>query len=537
MPLVDRLHYHSFMNKRRFALLALYVLASTAWATPKVLIVSPEQTGILQTGGLAHATTGLAVSMNKLGVHADVLMPHYLNGGSRLAHPTGEKIAVDLDWRGGVSHKQSQFTVLLQRRPLNSTLFLRHDTIEGQVNYFDNRGEGRAHGPKGYGPDPTLGESFGAFSKAAAEYILSKDYDVVILSDWTTGLIAVHLHEARRNGLKVPKVVFAIHNIAYQGNFPYSLAEFLGLSPHHFTMDGYEFYGQMSFIKAGMMYSDATYTVSQKYSQEIATPRFGAGLDGVVRYLQSQNRIFGFLNGIIESEWEPIDFDRLNLSGKIAGKAELQAQLGLSVNASKPLFILTSRLAEQKGFDYLINAIDAAAALGDSQWAITGDGEQRFVDGFRELELRYPESVRYQPFSSSLEKALTRYGDFAVNGAWFEPSGQNQFFAMKNGTIPLVSAVGGLVDSIKPGQTGFMFDIVPGKNGEAFDREATGENAFREFRRATEFFHQPLALRKMRLKVMGESHSWDSRIKADFLPFFDTLLGPAECEPELLPKP
>ncbi len=523
------------MNKRRFALLALYVLASTAWATPKVLIVSPEQTGILQTGGLAHATTGLAVSMNRLGVEADVLMPHFLSGGSRLSHPTGQKIEVDLDWRGGVAHKRSVFTVFRQRRPLNNTIFLRHDNNEDQVNYFDNRGEGRAPGPKGYGPDPTLGESFGAFGKAAADYILSQDYDIVILNDWTTGLIAVHLREARLSGRKVPQIVFAIHNIAYQGNFPYSLGEFLGLSPRHFTMDGYEFYGQISFIKAGMMYSDATYTVSRKYSQEIATPRFGAGLDGVVRFLKNQNRMFGFLNGIIESDWEPTDFNRLNLNGKAAGKAELQAQLGLPIDASKPIFILTSRLAEQKGFDYLLEAIDAAAALGDSQWVITGDGEPRFVEGFRELERIYPESVRYQPFSSSLEKVLTRYGDFTVNGAWFEPSGQNQFFAMKNGTIPLVSAVGGLVDSIKPGQTGFMFDIVPGKNGEAFDREATAQNAFQEFRRATQFFHQPLALRKMRLKVMGESHSWDSRIKADFLPFFASLLGPTTCAPDLLP--
>lgn len=524
---------------RIFSLLVLLTCAGLVSAAPRVLIVSPEQSGLYQTGGLAHATTGLAVGMNKSGVSTEVLMPYFTHLEGSAPQDTGERISVALDWRGGHrAHKRSDFAVYKLDRPLNPTLFLRHETHPDQVNYFDTRG-------RGYGPDPTLGESFGAFDRAAADFILSRNYDIVFLNDWTTGLIALHLWDAKLRGEKVPKVVFAIHNIAYQGNYPESLAEFLGIDARHYTKDGYEFYGRMSFLKAGMMYSDVTYTVSRQYSKEIATPRFGAGLDGVVSLLKRHNRIFGFLNGIDEADWSPsrqVDelpytFSADSLEGKALGKIHLQQQLGLPIEPAKPVFILTSRLAEQKGYAYLPRAIELVAGRGDSQWVVTGDGEPGYVEAMRELESRFPQQVRYRPFSAALERLLTRYGDFAVNAAWFEPSGLNQFFAMKNGTIPLVSAVGGLVDSVRRGVTGFLFDIAPGTGEAAYDVEKSARNVARAARAAIDFYSDADRLHAMRIAGMTESHSWERRVREDFMPFFDSMLlgGPADCREDLLP--
>lgn len=498
---------------------------------PRVLMVSPEQTGVLQTGGLSHATAGLTASLNQDGVRTEVLMPFFLEMQGAKPVATGETINVGLDYRGGEHpHKSSAFSVHRGGTAANPTIFLRHETA--QQNYFDNRTNGV--GPKFYAPEAHIGESFGAFAKAAAEYILTRNYDVVILNDWTTGLIALHLDEARRAGVKTPKVVFAIHNIAYQGLFPKSLADFLGLDGRHFNAErGFEFWGQMNFLKAGLQYADMIYTVSKQYAQEIATARFGAGLDGVIRQKMMEGRVTGILNGILDHEWDPRRekeglahrFSADDMSGKARGKAEMQAEFGLPVRAQAPIFILTSRLAEQKGFEYLVDAIRATAASADAQWIITGNGDAKYVDALKALETQFPERVRYRPFTNHLEAQLTRYGDFFVNGAWFEPSGLNQFFALKNGTIPVVSEAGGLADSVKPGVNGLRFQIVPKADGTGYEIDATSESARRAFQEAIELYRDPARLEQMRRQGMAENNSWTGRIRSEFLGLFRRLGG------------
>lgn len=496
----------------------------------RVLIVSPEQSGVLQTGGLAHATSGLAISLNTHGVYAEVLMPYYLDMEARDLRDHGERIQVLLDWHQGQAYKTSQFSVLTNVNPRNPTSFLRHETND--VNYFDNRNDG---GPKTYGPSFHSGEAFGAFGKAAAEYILRNSYDLVILNDWTTGLVAYHLDQARRAGVRVPKVIFAIHNIAYQGIYPESLSRFLGLNPRDFDpWRGFEFWGNMSFLKAGLQYSDMIYTVSKQYAEEIATPRFGAGLDGLISYKKSEGKVVGILNGILDHEWDPRvarpelpwTFSSEEMSGKYEGKAALQKELGLPVRPDLPLFILTSRLAEQKGFEYLVHVIDATSSQFGIQWVISGNGDERYAQNLRELELRFPDWVRYRGFSSLLEAKLTRYGDFFVNAAWFEPSGQNQFFALKNGTIPLVSEAGGLKDSVKDGQNGISFPIEPGPDGQGYDVEKTKSSLIRAIEKALDLFRDRPRLRNMQTNGMTENHSWSSRIEQEFEKLFQQVLGP-----------
>ena len=190
-------------------------------------------------------------------------MPYFLEMTAPRVVATGEQLPVDLVRQGGLSRINEACFPFSRNVDLSvPTVFLEH---EGCPIYFDNRTNGS--GKKTYGPQAIEGEAFGAFAKAAADYILANNYDVVILNDWTAGLIALHLKAAEAAGHRVPKIIFAIHNIAFQGLFPYSLAEFLGLDARYFTINGYEYYNKMSFLKAGLLFSDMVYTVSRQYAQ------------------------------------------------------------------------------------------------------------------------------------------------------------------------------------------------------------------------------------------------------------------------------
>jgi len=538
----------------RIKVLWLYVAITLTAGTShagnlRVLMVSPEQTGIFQTGGLAHATTGLVEALNKEGYQAEVLMPYFLEMNAPEVHDTGQVIAAPTDFREGRFHKRNFFSLLKYNSPGNPTLFLRHQSGEGP-NLFDNRSHGS--GKKFYAPEYHIGESFGTFAKAAANYILSQNYDLVILNDWTTALIATYLADARKQGRKVPKVIFAIHNLAYQGLFPKSLADFMGLPDSHFEMhDGYEFHGHMSFLKAGLQHSDMIYTVSPQYAQEIQTERFGAGLDGVIRKKAAQGRVTGILNGISNHEWDPhverhgleFTFTSSDFSGKKEGKIDLQLRLNLPLAPDTPLFIMTSRMAEQKGFEYLIDAVSDAVQRLDAQWVVMGDGEAKYINRFKDLERRHPDKIRYRAFSPDLERRLTRYGDGFLNAAWFEPSGLNQFFAMRNGTLPIVSAVGGHVNSVQNGETGFLFPIVHGTDGENYDREATRRAVFEAITRAVVVYKDSHRLQQMRTNAMKQDHSWQRRVRDQFRGLFGTVLEdrravprPASCDQDLTPK-
>lgn len=508
----------------------------------RVLIASVEQTRIFQTGGLAHATTDLAKTLNQAGVSTDVLMPYYLQMN---VHGTltdiDQNYNVLLDWRHGRAHKESVFTVkAMIESDLNTgeqelkTYFLKHDHTDEIVNYFDNRAEDSTQ--KFYGPAATIGESFGAYSKAAAEFILQNSYDIVILNDWTSGLIATHLHDAKVQGRKTPKVVFAIHNIAYQGVFPKSLVDFLGLPEQHFNFEnGYEFHGQVNFLKAGIQYSDEVYTVSPQYAIEIATRRFGHGLDGLIRRKRNEGRLIGILNGIDNSKWEPAhpvdpqwpSFSANDLAGKALGKQMLQKQFHLPEDASAPLVISTSRLAEQKGFEYLFDAIRSLASRHHIQFILIGDGESRYIHQAQQLEHDFKNQIRYARYSITLEHLLMNYGDFFINAAWFEPCGLNQFYALRNGAIPVVSCTGGLKDSIQDDVTGFHF-IVPedGSHHHPYDKWQAQQAIINVFeQKVLKLYNDdPVKLNQMRVAGMQEDHSWLHQVNEIFIPMFYEIL-------------
>lgn len=528
------------MKRFVFQFLFLVLLSgSKAFAAGlKVILVSPELTGIHETGGLAHAVTGLAEGLQEEAYKAEVLMPFILGmkdpAVKSSARETGWKYNVGLDYRNGQAHKHSEFSALKAQGTTTPLTFLRHNASD-EHNYFNNNREipGVAKNP--YGQEQFIGEAFGAFSKAAAEYILAHHYDIVILNDWTTGLIATHLAEAKAAGRRTPKVIFAVHNLAYQGLFPKALVDFLGLSESHYTSKGYEFYEKVSFLKAGLKYSDMIYTVSPQYASEIATPRFGSGLDGVIREKSIQYRMAGILNGIDNHEWDPskaheglqFTFTEKDLNGKAKGKAFIQQNFGLQVNSEIPVFVLTSRMAEQKGFEYLLDSIEKAAQHLNAQWIVHGEGQSEYIGKMKEIANKYPNKVRYieGKFSRLVEKQLIRYADFFVNGAWFEPCGLNQMFSLRTGTLPVVSAVGGLLNSVRHMQTGILFSIVPGQDGSAYDKVASKESAFQAFEKAVDLYKDKKKIQEMRYQAMKENNSWNNRVRVEFRQLFDYVIN------------
>lgn len=500
----------------------------------KILIVSPEQNEIFQTGGLAHATTGLAQAFNNSGIQADVLMPYYYDLHPK-AHPseTGAELVVPLDWKDGVAQKSVRFHMYQQEHKGTQTFFLKHEPQWQAGNYFYNpRQAGQA---KYYTPNDVMGEAFGAFARAASQFILQNNYDLVILKDWTTGLIAAELKDAKEAGIQVPKTIFIIHNIAFQGIFPKDLHRFLGLPNHHLRTDGgYEYYDQVSFLKSGLQYSDHVSTVSPRYAEEITTKTFGMGMEGLVRSKLNEFRLTGILNGINESAWDPAQpetsevpypFSVQDLRGKAKGKSKTQEQFNLPKKANVPLFVLTSRVAEQKGFEYLIGAIDEVARTTPAQFILAGDGDPNYIRRLEDLQARFPTKVRYEAFSPELEKQLMAYADFFINAAWFEPCGLNQFFALKNGTLPLVSQVGGLVDSVVHGKTGWLFPIVPGEGGH-YDTLATQQEVVQAIRNAVQTFKKnPSQLHEMKLRAMKGHYSWGQRLTSEYLPLVKYVLS------------
>ncbi len=483
----------------------LLLFHSSAWAkTLKVAIVSAEQGSLFASGGLGQAVEGLALELNRTAdVKADVIIPHY-QSIQKSTQPTGESYA--------------GFDVSRVEQDGLKTFLLKSPAYFGNVD-----GSGR----KFYGPQNNLGEAFGAFSKAAADFVLKQKYDVVIINDWHTGFVAPYLRQAEEIGAKRPATIFAVHNMGYDLLMDRDFAEFAGLDPKHFHIDGFEYFGRISPFKAGLMFSDASYAVSPQYAAEIRDTRFGQGFSGVAAKLDREHRLTGILNGINEANWDParaeIPFSKDDLSGKAQGKAKLQSELGLLANPIAPLIIMTSRISEQKGFDYLPEALQHALEMHPRiQLIISGDADQaRYHQALSEIQSRYPGRVAYRSFNPALEKKATAYGDFFLNASWYEPSGLNQMYSMKNGTLPIVSRVGGLANSVTEGRTGFFLDIAPSEDGRGTNREQTRDSIVAAIDRAVGVYeNDPPGLARMRLAAMSEANSWANRVP-EFLALFD----------------
>ena len=323
-------------------------------------------------------------------------------------------------------------------------------------------------GPGGYGSNGWRDNDlrFARLSLAAAQIAdghagLDWQPQLLHLNDWACGLAPAYLHWQKS---PVPSV-FTIHNLAYQGLFEKSRCAALGIPQEAFHIEGVEYYDKLSFMKAGIVYASHVTTVSATYAQEITTPAYGCGLDGLLRCKVQQNRLSGIPNGIDDS-WDPRTdahlvqaFSANDWRGKRANADYVRRRFGLTPSAG-PLFAMVSRMVHQKGIDLVIEAAPDIVQAG-GQLVFIGSGERRVEQQLEQLAKRYPGAIAaYIGFDEDEARCIYAGSDFLLMPSRFEPCGLSQLYAQRFGSLPIAHRTGGLADTIENGVTGFLFDEI-----------------------------------------------------------------------------
>ncbi len=353
----------------------------------RVVMLSPEVYPYAKTGGLADVLAALPPALAAAGVEVTVCVPGYRSALRAAGTPApGPRLYAPI-----ASRMEAAEMVCVPGAPV-PTVLLRAD------RYFDRDGL-YGEGGQDY---PDNAERFAFFCRAALEWLRAEREppDVLHVHEWQAALAPAFLRATAALYPELGRVrtVLTLHNLAFQGRFPADHWHVLNLDARYFVPEFLEFYGEINFLKAGMVFADALTTVSPRYAAEIQTPAFGEGLDGVLRARGAALR--GILNGIDDAVWDPATDPHLparyragDLAGKARCKRALQAELGLEVGDDAPLLGVVSRLAEQKGFDLLAVALPPALEAWDAELAVLGSGEERYERWVRELEARFPGRV------------------------------------------------------------------------------------------------------------------------------------------------
>lgn len=422
-----------------------------------IIMVASEASPFSKTGGLADVAGALPLALKRLGCRVTLFLPFYRETASRgiAVEQTGLRVTVPL----GVREVEAEVLKAVDAEV--PTYFIKRDelfdrgslygTPEG--DYFDNL------------------ERFAFFSRAVLETLRERRFepDIIHCNDWQTSLIPAYLRDVYKNDLCFARTatVLTIHNIAYQGIFAPELYPLTGLSPALFNPEGCEFWGRLNLLKAGIVYSDCLSTVSSAYSREIQTPEYGYGLEGVIQKRKAV--LHGILNGVDYNEWDPSS-DRLipanysedDLSGKDTCRKALLKEFGLKLKKGTPVVGMVSRLADQKGFDILIEAIDEIMAL-DMVLVILGTGDKVYQEALKVLSAKYPQKLSVKiAFDARLSHLVEAGSDIFLMPSRYEPCGLNQIYSLRYATVPLVRATGGLDDTVRDfsGQdaNGFKFE-------------------------------------------------------------------------------
>jgi starch synthase len=407
----------------------------------RVVMLASEVHPLAKTGGLGDVLAVLPGALGALGVDVTVCLPGYRSALERAG-------ALELERRlhAPVGSRLVPAEVLRVRDAPVPTVLLRAD------RYFDRDG---LYGGNGDYADNA--ERFTFFCRAALEWLRDAGApDVLHVHDWQAALAPAFLRGTADlyPELAPTRTALTIHNLAYQGRFPAYDWHLLNLDARYFVPDFLEFYGQINFLKAGLVFADALTTVSPRYASEIQSPAFGEGLDGVLR--ARADRLRGILNGIDERTWNPATdrhlaarYDARDLRGKARCKAALQAELGLAVDPAPPLLAIVSRLAEQKGIDLLGAVLPTLLDTSPAQVAVLGSGAERYERWMHDFAARHPGRVGVRiGFDEGLAHRIEAGGDVFLMPSRYEPCGLNQLYSLRYGTVPVVHATGGLDDTV-----------------------------------------------------------------------------------------
>ncbi|WGF90650.1 glycogen synthase GlgA [Marinivivus vitaminiproducens] len=459
------------------------------------LLVTSEYYPLIKTGGLADVCGALPPALAAQGVDARVLLPGYPAVLDAVRHTV--TVAPLPDLFGG------QGRLLRGRAPDDTVLYLvdaPHLFARGGGPYLDPAGQDW--------PDNHL--RFAALSWVGAHLPAGNDGwqpQIVHAHDWQAGLAPLYL---RSRPDRRPRSVVTIHNLAFQGLYPSWRMNELRLSPEHFTADGFEFHGQIGFLKAGLVFADRITTVSPTYAREIMSAEAGAGLDGLLRHRSAV--VSGILNGLDTTVWDPAKDTALpaayaanDLSGKATCKSVLQRRMRLGEARNRPLFGVVSRLTQQKGLDLLASLVPAIVRAG-GQLALLGTGEPGLEATFRQAAEDHAGHVGVLiGYDEQLAHLILGGADALIVPSRFEPCGLTQLQALRYGTLPVVSRVGGLADTVIDANTAALADGAA--TGFVF-APSTAAALADAIGRALALFSEPDRWRSIQRRAMSRDVGW-----------------------------
>jgi starch synthase len=485
-----------------------------------ITMFSAEVFPFVKIGGLADVVGALAKALDKLGMQVAILLPAFraINHDRFAIRPYS---AIPDFW--------------VPMGPGWSRAEVYHTRMAGSAVDVFVIGCGAYFYREGIYDDPATKEGyhdnmqrFIFFMKAGLEVVrrLGRPPDVIHCHDWQTALIPGLL---RTNLSGDPfwggvGTLFTIHNLAYQGNYPRESLYWAGIDYGHFyPASPFEFWGRVNFMKVGIEFADLFNTVSENYAREIqSSPEFGHGLEGVIR--RRKEDLWGIVNGIDYAEWDPArdpmipePFSVEKLQGKRTCKAAVLSAFGLRpLRDGTPLVGIVSRLAEQKGFDLLVDSIEEIAGL-DLQIVVLGQGQQKYHDLFLHMADRHPEKIGIRlGFDDALSHLVIAGSDMVLMPSRYEPCGLNQLYSLRYGTVPVVRAVGGLVDTVenydfaRDTGTGFSF------------KNYSSHELIIALMRALLVYAEPERWRALMLRGMRQDWSWE-RSARKYLELYQTI--------------
>ena len=460
----------------------------------KILFVTSEVYPLIKTGGLADVSGSLPIALKALGHDVRILIPGYPGALAQGAFELVEGIP------GAKSPKLQKGLLPGSQVPV--------------LAFIDDTHFGR-HGNPYLGPDgspwPDNAERFSTFCHIATDLAMDRlglDWkpDIVHCNDWQTGLVPALLNDE----INRPATVFTIHNLAYQGTFSHETFLKLRLPLRFWSPNALEFYGQMSFIKGGLVFADRISTVSPTYAREIQGPEFGCGLEGLLTH--RAEKLSGILNGIDMADWNPasdpylpVHFDQDHLEQRQEAKALLQAAFGLPIAAKVPLLAWVGRLVEQKGIDLLVDLLPRLMAL-PLQIALIGSGDSRFEESLQHWTKLFPDKFALRLGYDEARARLVEAGtDLFLMPSRFEPCGLNQMYSQRYGAIPLVRRAGGLADTVVDADAEALKE--GSATGLVFE-EATPEALYDAIERALALYKKPSIWRAIQKSGMARDFSW-----------------------------
>ncbi|MDB1867975.1 glycogen synthase GlgA [Collinsella aerofaciens] len=463
----------------------------------QIVFASAECAPFVKTGGLGDVAGSLPAALVRAGAEVIVMVPKYAT--------------IKDEYKAQMEHFSDFYVSLGWRNEYCGLEKLEHDGVT--YMFIDNERYFARDYPYGFFDD---GERFAFFSKAITESLqhlpAGFECDILHCNDWQTALAPVFLREFYQ-GLPLydrVKTVFSIHNVAFQGQFSDTVMEdILGVA--HIPAAASQLRCDtcsINYMLGALRYADAITTVSPTYANEIQTPEFGEGLDGVLR--ERSYALQGILNGIDVAGFDPATDKRIaanytveDRGGKAVCKAKLQEELGLEVRDDRPLMVMVTRLTRQKGMDLVMYALDRILS-GGVQVAVLGTGDRDYEDGLRYFQDKYPGTMAARiEFDPALSQRMYAAGDMFLMPSKFEPCGLSQIIAMRYGTLPIVRETGGLKDTVQPyneftGEgTGFSFSN--------FNGDEMGDAVFRAARL---FWDNREAWNQLVTQAMSQDFSW-----------------------------